>query len=52
MRSEKGDRWVERILTFRQTCRIRSKKDFLVLVDAVNVYFKKQTPVLAWISKF
>ena len=50
-RSEKGDRWVERILSVRQTCRIRSKKTFPVLVDAMNAYFKEQTPDLAWISQ-
>lgn len=49
-RSEKGNRWVERILSVRQTCRIRSKKTFPVLVDAMNAYFKEQTPDLAWIS--
>lgn len=46
--SEKGDRWVERILSVRQACRIRSKKTFPVLVDAMDAYFKEQTPDLAW----
>ena len=50
-RSEKGDRWVERILSVKQTCRIRSKKTFPVLVDAMRAYFKEQTPDLAWISQ-
>jgi transposase len=50
-RSEKGNRWVERILSVRQTSRIRSKKTYPVLVDAVNAYFKEQTPDLAWISQ-
>jgi len=48
--SEKGCRWVERILTLRQTCLLQSRKLFPVLVDAVGSYFKDQTPDLAWIS--
>ena len=44
-------RWVERILSVRQTCRIRSKRTFPVLVDAMNAFFKEQTPDLAWISQ-
>lgn len=48
--SEKGDRWVERVLSLRQTCRLRSKKTFPVLVDAMRAYFKEQKPDLAWIS--
>jgi transposase len=47
--SEKGCRWVERILTLRQTCRLQSRKLFPVLVDAVGSYFKDQSPDLAWI---
>jgi len=49
--SEKGDRWVERILSLRQTCRLRSKSTFPVLVDAMTAYFKEQSPDLAWISQ-
>jgi transposase len=50
-RGEKGDRWVERILSLRQTCRLRSKKTYPVLVDALRTYFKEQSPDLAWISQ-
>ena len=49
--SEKGDRWVERILSLRQTCRLRSKQTFPVLVDAMTAYFKEQSPDLTWISQ-
>jgi transposase len=49
--SEKGDRWVERILSLRQTCRLRSKQTFPVLVDALHAYFKEQSPDLAWIAQ-
>jgi transposase len=50
-RGEKGDRWVERILSLRQTCRLRSKRTYPVLVDALRAYFKEQPPDLAWISQ-
>jgi transposase len=51
-RSEKGNRWVERILSLRQTCRLRNKPTYPVLVDAMRAYFKEQTPELAWISQY
>jgi len=48
--SDKGLRWVERILTLKETCRIKVKAPFPVLVDLVNAYFKEQKPDLAWIG--
>ena len=48
-RSEKGNRWVERILTLRQTARLRNISCFDILVDAMNAYFKEQKPDLSWI---
>jgi transposase len=45
----KGDRWVERILSLRETCRLRGKPTFLVLVDAVTCYFHGQPPDVSWI---
>jgi transposase len=51
-RGEKGNRWVERILSLRQTCRLRNKKTYPVLVEAMRAYFKKQSPDLAWISQY
>ena len=50
-RSDKGNRWVERILSLRQTCRLRNKRTYPVLVDAMGAYFKEQSPDLAWISQ-
>jgi transposase len=47
--NEKGDRWVERILSLRETCRLRGKPVFPVLVDAVTCYFKAQHPDVSWI---
>ena len=48
--SERGNRWVERVLSFRQTCRIRGRPTFPLLVEAVRCRFKGTTPVLRWIT--
>jgi transposase len=50
-KSDKGNRWVERILSLRQTCRLRAQSSFEVLVDAMDCYFKEQNPDLTWISQ-
>lgn len=47
--SEKGNLWVERILSFKQTCSIRSLNSFPILVDILDSYFKEQKPDLSWI---
>lgn len=47
--SDKGNRWVERILSLKETCRIRSMPSFPVLVDLIECYFKEQQPELSWI---
>jgi transposase len=49
--SEKGDRWVERILSLRETCRLRGMSTFPVLVDAVTCYFNGRHPDVSWISQ-
>ena len=48
--SEKGDRWTERILSLRQTCRLRGKRIFPVLVDAMTAFFSGVSPDIAWIQ--
>ena len=50
--SDKGNRWVERILTIRQTCRLRSLNTYPILVDAVQRYFKGQEPDLSWVTQY
>jgi transposase len=40
----KGDRWVERILSVRETCRLRGIPTFPVLVDAVTCHVNGQPP--------
>lgn len=47
--SSKGNRWVERILSFKQTCTIRQMDSYPILVDLLNSYFKELEPDLSWI---
>lgn len=49
--SDKGDRWVERILSLRQTCRLHSKSTYHVLVHALSCYFKGPQPDVEWIAR-
>ena len=48
--SEHGDKWVERILSLRQTCRIQGRRTFPVLVDAIAAAFQSRSPNLGWIQ--
>jgi transposase len=50
-RSEKGNRWVERVLSLRHTCRIRERPTFPVLVEAVSYLFKGEKPDLSWLTQ-
>jgi len=47
--NDKGDRWVERILSVRETCRLRGLPTFPVLVEAVTSYFNGRHPDVSWI---
>ena len=47
--SVKGNRWVERILSLRQTCRQRAQSSFSVLVDALSSAFSGRQPDLSWL---
>jgi transposase len=47
--NEKGDCWVERVLSLRETCRLRGTPTFPILVDAVTCYFNGQQPDVSWI---
>jgi transposase len=47
--SEKGNRWVERILSFKETCRIKSKSTFPLLVECFRAFFTNTEPDLSWI---
>jgi hypothetical protein len=48
--SDKGNRWVERILSLKQTCRMRALPMFPILANAIRAYFKEQTPDLEWVT--
>lgn len=49
--SEKGCRWVERILSLRHTCRLRKKSTFNIIADAMDCYFKEQKPDVSWLKE-
>lgn len=49
--SKAGDRWVERILSLTQTCRLQKKLSYPVLVEAIDAYFHDQEPDLSWIEE-
>lgn len=49
--SDKGNRWVERILSLKETCRLRSIPSFPVLIGLIESYFKEQQPELSWIGR-
>ena len=42
--SDKGSRWVERILSLKETCRLQVRSTYAVLVDAVRCSFHRGTP--------
>jgi transposase len=48
--STKGNRWVERILSLKETCRLHARSTYQVLVDAVASLFTSQQPDLTWIA--
>lgn len=48
--SDKGCRWVERILSLRQTCRLHNKPTFHVLVDALTAHVRGHAPDISWIA--
>ena len=47
--SDKGARWVERILSLKETCRLQARSTYAVLVDAVRCSFHGQRPDTAWL---
>jgi transposase len=46
--NEKGDRWVERVLSLRETCRIRGLPTYPVLVEALTCSFQNRAPDVSW----
>ena len=49
-RGEKGNRFVERILSLRQTCRLQGKRIFPILVAAMKAFFQGILPDTSWIG--
>jgi transposase len=49
--SEKGNHWVERILSLKETCRLQAQSTYTVLVDAVTKLFRGQPPDLTWLRQ-
>src|SRR5437763_10708519 len=49
--STKSNRWVERILSLKETCRLHARSTYQVLVDAVASLFTHQQPDLTWIAQ-
>ena len=48
--STKGNRWVERILSRKETCRLHARATYDVMVDAVRSFFSGQHSDLSWIT--
>ena len=46
-----GNRWVERILSLKETCRLHARSTYTVLVDAVSSLFTNRQPDLTWIGQ-
>jgi transposase len=47
--NEKGDRWVERILSLRETCRLRNLPTFPMLLEAVTCARQNRAPDVSWV---
>ena len=48
--SDKGNHWVERILSLKETCRLHARATYTVLVDAITSLFHGEQPDLSWIN--
>jgi len=49
--SDQGNRWVERILSLKETCRLQARSTYTVLVEAVSSLFTGVQPELGWIGQ-
>ena len=47
--SAKGNAWVQRSLSLRQTCRQLGQSSFSVLVDALGAFMNGRQPDLSWL---
>jgi len=49
--NKKGNRWMERILSLKRTCRISPMTTFHILAEAVDSFLKKQKPNIKWTAQ-
>lgn len=49
--SEEGERWVEREMTLRETCRQNGRSVFDELVTAISCHYRGEKPEVAWIHE-
>jgi transposase len=49
-RDEDGERFIERIMSLRQTCRIQARRTFPILVDAFKAWLNRSAPDVSFIS--
>jgi transposase len=49
-RNEDGERFIERIMSLRQTCRIQSCRTFPILVDAFRAWLNHSQPDISFIA--
>ena len=47
--NEKGDRWVEEVLSLRETCWLRGLATYPILVEAVTCSSQGKATDLSWI---
>jgi transposase len=50
-RQECGERFIERIMSLRQTCRIKQRRTFPVLVDAFRAWLNRSEPDVSFIAE-
>jgi len=43
--SDKGNRWAERILSLKETCRLQARATYAVLMDAIASFFRATNPI-------
>ena len=48
-RQENGERFVERIMSLRQTCRLQAQRTFSVLVDAFRAWLNRTSPDISFV---
>jgi hypothetical protein len=49
--SDKGNRWVERVLSVRHTCRIQGRPPFPLMVEAGSCLFNGEVPDRRWSTR-